>query len=625
MLRKKKIKSQNNSKVAYKIVVAIWLLLFLFVGIAYSSLASSVRMEGTLTFQSHIYDYVYITNVRINDSSGAASVNYSFMDHELNATIQATTCNSYVTYELDIVNRSPYLAYITNTSIASQINGSGNTTNTLSVDFLDVTPNVTTIPAHSTKTITVKIYNNCSGSDDQVNVKADFEYSLYKYFDLTVNASESDATVSITTQEGTFTGTGSLTHRVYEGETATFSASKKYFYTANGTYTMTAADHTENLTLQADPHRDLTIETNASTATIIVKKGNEILCNGTGNLVCSILIGDEIYFSVDDPEYYYTYINDTYSGYSETFTMPAQDTTKNVTLTERPWITGQVKNDDNTVAKTQSDINWHAGYYLVEVWGGYGGRGTFSTEDWAAGGRPGYVYGVIYIPYNTTVYRTAGGRGGSSTSNPAGGANGGGRGGSSSSGTSKVRGGGGGYSAFAIGTTEITNSTINSGYVKFIAGGGGGRSSAGGTFNTEEGQGGGPGGTILSTDTNMKHTISTGTVFDGSNGASASTTFGGGGTYNAGGSAGSNSASAGSLLAGGNGYERGGGGGAGYYGGGGGSIRNIFASNPGGGGGGSSFIANDVVFTNLSSDITANLSGNGDSGTIKITWIGKTM
>ena len=173
----------------------IWFFLFLFLGIAFSGFTTSLAAEGMAEFQAHIYDYVYISGIRISGNSNASSVNYSFLDHEMSATVMAPTCDGYVEYKIDIVNTTPYKAFITAQGITSQINGSGNPTTTLSAEFTDVTLNSTYINPHSTKTVTLRIKNNCSGSDEQVTIKPNFEYSLYKYFDLTVNSVPNDATV----------------------------------------------------------------------------------------------------------------------------------------------------------------------------------------------------------------------------------------------------------------------------------------------------------------------------------------------------------------------------------------------------------------------------------------------
>ena len=622
---------KNSDFKNFRYIFGVWVIAFLLVGYAFAGHTDTLAMEGMATIQKHIYDYVYITHVEVNGSSGGSSNNFSFLDHEIKADVSLPSCNNYVTYRTSIVNSTPYKAFITDAGLKSAFNGNGNATNSFSVEFLDtngnpIVLNNSFIPRYSSMPVDVKIKNNCTGSDTSGVVVADFEYSLYKYFDLTINSvSPNNGEITLTTTEGNFTGVGSVTHRVMEGETATYHVEKKYYYPANGSYTMMADDHTENITLIPDPHRDLTINTNVSTSTIVVNQDNQVICSGSGSLVCSVESGKNVTFTVDEPEYYYSESGGVYSGYSETFSMPATETTKSVTLTERPWITGSLPNTNRGTARTLTSTNWHSGYYLVEVWGGEGGVGDDSSSS-CVPGESGYIYGVIYIPYDTQIFRTSGGNGDRDTGVAEGGANGGGTGGSSSSsGLSGHRGGGGGYSAFVIGATSVNQTNINNGKVKFIAAGGGGSSARGQNLSTQRGGSGGNGATLSSASSS----ISAGVVFSGSDGeAPAGSAYGRGGSTS-GGAKGGNSATAGSLLQGGNADTRGGGGGAGYYGGGGGSVNNrITNGGPGGGGGGSSFIASGITYSGLSSSITNKLTPSNPSttgGCVKVQWIGKTM
>ena len=617
---------KNSDFKNFRYIFGVWVIAFLLVGYAFAGHTDTLAMEGMATIQKHIYDYVYITHVEVNGSSGGSSNNFAFLDHEIKADVSLPSCNNYVTYRTSIVNSTPYKAFITDAGLKSAFNGNGNATNSFSVEFLDtngnpIVLNNSFIPRYSSMPVDVKIKNNCTGSDTSGVVTADFEYSLYKYFDLTINSvSPSDGLITLTTPEGNFTGTGSVTHRVMEGETATYHVEKKYYYPANGSYTMMADDHTENITLIPDPHRDLTINTNVSNSTIIVNQDNQVICSGSGSLVCSVESGKNVTVSVDEPEYYY-YIDEygSYHDYSETFMMPATETTKTVNLTERPWITGRTVNTNRTTAaKSDSLTNWHPGYYLIELWGGEGGSGATS------GGSGGYVYGLIYIGYNVPVLSTAGGNGARGESQT-GGANGGGNAGSDGSQTPCS---GGGYSAFVVGGWTCNANMINAGYVKLIAGAGGGSAGRGGMVGTYAAGYGGYGGNKNSSTTTA---TTLGTVFSGSDGSTpylrgegyAGNTTGGGSNGNA---------DSGSILTGGNGRGRGGGGGAGYYGGGGGAGYRTPLSGadygPGGGGGGSSFIANGVTYSGLSSAIRSKLVGTNPSstgGAVIITWIGKTM
>ena len=317
---KDKVHKSKAEKRLPKLVVAFWLLLFIFTGLAFSTPTSSLRAEGIATYQSHIFDYVYITNARISDSSSASNVNYAFLDHELNATVMATTCNGYVTYELDIVNTTPHRAYITSTSVVSILDGSGNTSDKVDVEFIDVIPNETSIDPHSTKTVHVRVKNNCNGSDDSTRIKADFQYSLLHYYDLTINASPNDSSITIHTSEDDYSGTGTLTVSVLETDSVTYSVTKNDYYQESDTVIMPSQNHTINITLD----KILVVNFNANggtvnTASKMVRNGEAIGELPTPTKANATFIGwfeDETAANnnsvsyKDDPLYYYA---DTYS------------------------------------------------------------------------------------------------------------------------------------------------------------------------------------------------------------------------------------------------------------------------------------------------------------------------
>ena len=258
-----KRKIGKTKKTPIKTLIIIWLVMFSFLSIAFAGYTSTLGVESKASIQQHIYDYVYISHVSISDSSNASNIQYSFLDHELNANVSASTCNSYVTYKLDIVNTTPHRAFITSTSVSSMINGSGNATSTLDVEFLDVTPNVTSIAPHSTKSIYVKVKNNCSGSDEQVRVKTNFTYSLYHYYNLTINSVPNDASITLTTSEGTYTGTGSLTQSVMETDNYSYEITKNDYFPASGSGTMPGQNHVITETL--DEMVNITFNANGGT------------------------------------------------------------------------------------------------------------------------------------------------------------------------------------------------------------------------------------------------------------------------------------------------------------------------------------------------------------------------
>lgn len=255
-MKKRHAKNLKNNGLI-KLCVTAWFIFFVFVTIGYSRFTSALGATGIATIERHIYDYVYISRSSIHDSSNASSINYSFTDHEVKANISATACNSYVTYELEIVNSTNYKAFITSASLANQVNGQGSSSSSISAEFIDASTNEnivineTYIAPHSTKIVYLKLKNNCSGGDSSNLITANFTYSLYHFFDLTVTCTDpANATISITTAEGTFTGTGSFTHRVPEGDTATYTVTKEDYYDGTGSYTMGTNDYTETVSLE---------------------------------------------------------------------------------------------------------------------------------------------------------------------------------------------------------------------------------------------------------------------------------------------------------------------------------------------------------------------------------------
>ena len=179
---KKRIKKYFEYQ-SLKVLFGVWILAFILLNFAFAGHTDTLAAEGMATIQKHIYDYVYITHVEVNGSSGGSSNNFSFLDHEIKADVSLPACNNYVTYRASIVNSTPYKAFITDAGLKSAFNGNGNATNSFSVEFLDtngnpIVLNNTFIPRYSSMPVDVKIKNNCTGSDTSGVVVAEFEYSF---------------------------------------------------------------------------------------------------------------------------------------------------------------------------------------------------------------------------------------------------------------------------------------------------------------------------------------------------------------------------------------------------------------------------------------------------------------
>lgn len=611
-MKKVKSKGKQINKSIIRKIVLVWFFLFCVLGVAFSAYTTNLSVESMATIEGRIYDYVRIYKVSVADvSGGAVNIYNGHLDHNFDANVSVPE-GGYITYKIDLINESPYDAYVTKADITNFSSASGVATSNHEYEIIDLTISETKIPSHGTYSFYIKVKGTGAG-DPTVNVSFNFEYSLYKYFDFTLTSVPNDATIELKTAEGTFTSTGSITHRVEEGKEVSWKVSRNHYYTQEGSYQMEYGNQSKTVTLEPSPDRLLTINYSPSDAVLVVKENDTILQPTSGNTYI-VQKGHTISYSLILPDYI---------PKEGTYTMPDDDSTLNLTLESAPWITGTFVNSDRLVANNITNTNYHSGYYLVELWGGKGADGEGKNKG--SGGSAGYIYGVVFIPYNSVVYSTIGGDGALADANEAaGGANGGGSNGTDSYYKTAS---GGGYTAFAIGTTSITEATVANSSVKFIAGGGGSGGAAGGQLGTFDGGNGGNGGNLSSSS----QAVTGGIAFAGTDGTTKGYSKGEGrGGFTSGGT--SDEGNAGSFLKGGDAKHRGGGAGAGYYGGGGGAgFRTPFSGfdyGPGGGGGGSSFIATGVTYTGLSSTITSKLVGTNPSstgGAIIITYIGKTL
>jgi len=311
----------------------------------------------------------------------------------------------------------------------------------------------------------------------------------------------------------------------------------------------------------------------------------------------------------------------------------------------------------------------YTGDYLIQLWGGNGADGLDEdSRKGGKGGAGGYVYGVVHLEKDQTLFYSLGGNGSTTyVTGKGGGANGGGGGGSS---ITYGVGGGGGYSAiFLFGKDEfakyldanknLTVSNINetdraTKYLMIAGGGGGGGAAPGTTLignnNTRWPADGGAGGTLgssISGEIYSEGVTVPGTFYAGFNGTSSGTSdsyIGRGGTTTPGVVAatawswsqgekpndwtgGANSEN--EPGAGGAGNLRGGAGGGGYCGGSGGIQQSLVSpTQVGGGGGGSSFVAGTVngheIITELTSDVADLLDPRPTDipgGAVSITYI----
>ncbi len=446
------------------------------------------------------------------------------------------------------------------------------------------------------------------------HLKTSMQFTFYKVpqYTYTVNATPEDSLVALEVDGKTIaSGTGSVSELIDENTNITWKVTRKGYYPQSGTEVV-LDNTTKDITLSRTEEKMFTIVPTPSDSLVTIKKGTEVLASDIGKQTVVVDDLSALTYTVSKLEY---------KDATGSYTLNGEDYTVNVTLEELPWITGTFVNTNRKEATTKEDTNYHPGYYLIELWGGKGGEYLrASSKNVGYRGAAGYIYGVVNLEYNSKIYFTLGGNGRDGVISGAtrGGANGGGYGGATYSGA------GGGYSAFAVGTTTIDVANINSGKVLMIAAGGGG--GGGSSLVAGKPGNGGDGGT-LSSETTI---LDIGTVFHGKDGTLNDAKEGRNGL---GGTTVSrpqqNEGVIGKPLAGGDGSGNGGGGGGGYYGGGGSGGAGTLSSNqPGGAGGGSSFIATNVTFSGLSSNVTSKLTNNNTSssgGSIVITYLGKTL
>ncbi len=619
-MRKNKRTTKNNTKLgSFAFLVTSFFVLFLTLG--YSATSSSLAINGAGIVRS--MTDVRITNAVVSGTSNLGRVN-SNSDYSVNtftSDIQLRAIYSTVSFDITVTNLSSSNVLITNVENKSFSN------DRISYSFTNMEINKTIIPAASEYTFTVKF----SFSNDTIskllsssfevlqeffngansNLVSTLEFTFYKLpqYVYEINAVPSDALVVLKKGDEVLeTGTGSVSRLVDERTEVTWSVSKDGYYTQSGTETVMSAV-TKNIELVEKNEYNFTVVPTPTDSVVTIKSGDDVLVTGSGTQTCTVKDLTTVSYSVERFEYY---------SKTGTYDISGSDYSVSVSLDQMPWATGTFVNTNRKEETTKEDTIYHPGYYLIEMWGGKGGE-YMRASDKGAGyrGEAGYIYAVVQLNYNQKIYYTLGGnsRDGEATGTSRGGANGGGYGGAT------YAGGGGGYSAFAIDTTSINESTINSGNVLMIVAGGGG--GGGSSLVSGKPGDGGDAGNMNSTST----VISIGTVFHGEDGTlnNAKTGKNGlGGTYVA--RSNSSAGEAGTLLSGGEGSGNGGGGGGGYYGGGGGGGAGTLSSNQaGGGGGGSSLISNKCIFTGLSSTTTSKLVGTNPSssgGAIVITYLG---
>lgn len=630
-------KNKTKSLSLPSIVFFLCTIIVLSFSVGYSSYSSNLTIDGSLVARGG--NDVRITNVALDTTLTVDATQQAiptFTENSISTEVKLSpTSGSIAYYDVTVTNLSSNDVLITN------VNLSRNTNINTEYVLKNLVVNETRIPAAGTYTFQVGFKFKDSIISKIIGVSADLiesllgisldakytvDFTFYKIpqYSLEVTAIPSEASISFMVNDNIVASdNGYLKHLFDEGEEVTYRA------TYNGLSKTETIKMTENISRTIDfngaSSYTFTLNPNPSDAVVTIKVNDEVCATGVGVQSCEVDAGTSVSYEVTRVEY---------EDKTGTYTVDS-DYTLNVNLVELAWLPSQIDNEVYSSATTNTTalVNNHPGYYLIEVYGGAGAmQYYYSGTNTGNGGDAGHVYGVVYLEMGDELYYTIGGNAQkgtsdailtSSKSKP--GANGGGQA------DQRISGSGGGYSALLLNTSvsSLSQSTIETGNVLFIAGGGGG--APGPTKNTINAGDGGAGGSNTTTATKLSY----GTVFSGLDGTiySGASTYAGTGGSTKGGTCSEESGLDGTIFAGGESKDRGGAGGAGYYGGAGGAGKGSSDSGSkvaGGGGGGSSFISSKVTYENLSSDIlskvtSANPSKTGSGGSIKITFIGKTL
>ena len=623
-MRNKSIKIKKNNFIYFVFCFFVFIILFLTVG--FSAYSERLSIDGSALVRAS--SDVRITNVVLSDQKNLGGINSNpeYSVSAISTDIYLRDILSTVSFDVTVTNLS------SNNVLITSVTNKEFSNDLIIYTFNNMEVNKTIIPAASEYTFTITFqYSNetvnklLSSSNEaleeffagsKANLKSIINFTFYKIpqYNYEITATPSDSLITLESDGNIVaSGTGYVKALVDEGSNISWSVSKDGYYTESGVDTITGAV-SKNVALREKIERTFTVTPSPSDAVVTLKVNGEVMATGSGAQSITVL---------DDTTIDYTVTKFEYADVTGSYTINGSNHNLSVTLVELPWVTGTFTNTNRESATTKEDTVYHPGYYLIELWGGKGGTQYDAGDNKAGyGGAAGNIYGLVYLEYGNTIYYTLGGNGkdGALTGVANGGANGGGNA------YGIYAAAGAGYSAFAINTTSISQSTINSGNVLMIAGGGGGGASNSTTVSTRKPGDGGAGGNMISTTSS----ISIGTVFHGLDGTlndGTSHTYGLGGTTTS--TTLSKAGKAGGLLSGGAASQKGGGGGAGYYGGaGGGAGGTSKADGAGGGGGGSSFIASSVTFSGLSSSVTSNLVNSNPSssgGAIVITYLGKTI
>ncbi len=235
-----------------KYIPLLILLVVMMLQVGYSVFVNTLIISD-VTAQVRLQENIRVTGIVASGSTNggvANSEDYNVSRIAPNLTLPNS--NSTVTYTVQVTNYGNTRMEIFDiTGLPSNLTY---TINGYDFDTLFCDSNISdkcTLGAVRTFTITIGYANNgYNGSNTDYDVYLDLDFRVYDYYDLTINSDQADSSVTLTTTEGTYTGAGSVSHRVKIGTTANYVVSKNLYYTVNENYTMGNQDHVINVTME---------------------------------------------------------------------------------------------------------------------------------------------------------------------------------------------------------------------------------------------------------------------------------------------------------------------------------------------------------------------------------------
>ena len=234
-----------------RFVPLLSLLVVLSLSIGYSAFNSVLHVSEASAVVRAQAD-IRVTGINVNSSSnGGLSNSEDYNVKSISTSAYLPNQNSTVTYTVEVTNFGNVRMEILDIfNLPSNLTYSidNYTLDTLICD--DNNTNKCTLGAVKTFTITIGYKDNgFDSSNTNYDLNIGFDFEEYNYYDLTINSTPNDADITLTTTEGTYTATGTITHRVKAGTSASYEVSKNLYVTVNESYTMTKEDHTINVNL----------------------------------------------------------------------------------------------------------------------------------------------------------------------------------------------------------------------------------------------------------------------------------------------------------------------------------------------------------------------------------------